>query len=371
MHQNPNIPQLLAKLIRGTLTTEESLLLEAWRQESEANNRLYNRMIDPAYLEAQLEGWDDQDQERIRQQLFLPKRRKHWPYATAAAILACAAVYLLRYDGATAPSLQTADTSFTPRGNVARLLIDDGKELSLKGNSQEFEASDGTEVKDNGEGTLQYNAKEKAAPVYHTLITPKGGEYSVTLSDGTRAWLNAASSLRFPTHFEGKERVVELSGEAYFEVSADAEHPFIVKTKHSDVRVLGTAFNVSAYADEQEERTTLSTGTVQVANIVLKPGFQTIVRGANIKMIQADMEETLAWKNGLFIFKASSLGDILHQLGRWYDVDVQCESSLQKQLHFTGRIQRSGHIRGVLELLEMTGKVKFSMDGRKLTVSGS
>lgn len=388
-HHDPHfeISRLLAKLIEGTITPEEAARLEEWRHESTANSRLFDRVTDPDYIAAQLRDWEN-DSHGQAKELLLEKVRAsrravtRWRYAAVIAgllALAGGGAYLLQRDRQPAP-LQTADvrtdSTIMPRGNVARLVMANGNEVLLKGDArQEFEEEDGTRLR-NGQSVLRYNAYAKgdASPVYHTLITPKGGEYTVVLADGTTAWLNAASSLHFPTRFEGKERVVELSGEAYFEVSGDAKHPFIVKTNRSRVQVLGTAFNVSAYADMPEDKTTLASGTVRVSHgrrgkgVVLQPGFQARVQGAGteVKVARADMEEAMAWKNGLFVFNAASLGDILLQIARWYDVDVKCESGMEQQFHFTGRIHRYEDIAGVLELLEMTGKVKFTLEGRTL-----
>lgn len=427
------ISRLLAGLINGTLTTEEMAKLEAWRQESVANRELYERMTDPAYLSAQLENWEA-GQEQAKEDFFgkrngdpepvktdsgrrdpanrmheelKPGRRepaylKHenlkpdrrdpakirrlFSYAAAILLLlalAGGAAFLLKEERKPLPVLQVkdmrADSSLVPKGDVARLVMNNGHEVALNGKAeQEFEEEDGTKVK-NGYSALRYQSHGQPAntePVYHTLVTPKGGEYTVMLADGTMARLNAASSLRFPTRFEGKERVVELSGEAYFEVAKDAAHPFIVKTARSLVRVLGTAFNVYAYTDMPEERTTLASGAVKVGRaqqggeVMLQPGFQARIQtaGNNVQVVKADMEEALAWKNGLFVFNAASLGDILHQVGRWYDVEIHCESSMERKFHFSGRIHRYENIAGVLELLEMTGKVRFVLQGRTLTV---
>lgn len=386
------ISGLLAGLINGTLTAEEAARLEAWRRESPANNELYDRMTDAAYLSMQLQDWEVEGQEQAKE-LFLQKKpgspariRHFWRYAAAVVVLLVLAgggAYLLREDQTVLPVLQLedmqADSSFLPKGNVAKLVMKNGHEVQLNGESEEeFEEEDGTRIK-NGYSALRYARKQAAVdatPVYHTLVTPKGGEYTVMLADGTTARLNAASSLRFPTHFEGKERVVELSGEAYFEVAKDAQHPFIVQTARSLVRVLGTDFNVYAYTDMPEERTTLASGAVRVSHgrqdqgVTLQPGFQARIQaaGSDVALVRADMEEALAWKNGLFVFNGASLGDILRQVGRWYDVDINCESSMEQKFHFSGRIHRYENIAGVLELLEMTGKVKFLLEGRTLIV---
>lgn len=391
-HNDPHfdISLLLAKLIEGTISPGERAQLEAWRQESRANDALFCRITDPAYMEEQLDSWEDGSRPRVRELLLMRiKRRRAGKmrtlrrYAAAAMILlllGSGTAYLLQHDSPSAalsPAAHRLNDLPVPGGVAAKLVMGNGNEVMLQGNGkQEFEEKDGTHVR-NKDSVLQYNSSCEAAatPVYHTLETPRRGEYAVVLADGTRVWLNAASSLRFPTHFNGTERVVELSGEAYFEVSGDARRPFIVKTSCSRIRVLGTSFNVNAYTDMPGERTTLASGAVNVApakdgpGVVLRPGYQaTVQQGAAVKVARADIEEALAWKNGLFIFNAASLGDILQQLKHWYDVDIKCESGIAQQLHFTGRINRYENIAGVLELLEMTGKIKFMPEGRTFSV---
>ena len=202
----------------------------------------------------------------------------------------------------------------------------------------------------------------------------------VELSDGTKVWLNAASSLRYPTQFNGKERKVYLTGEAYFEVAKDAAHPFMVKADRMDVTVLGTKFNVSSYPDDPIQRTALAEGSVLINDagqlaengdgVMLKPGYEAAIRknGRRIHVNKVNMEAALAWKNGMFIFDGESLGSMMRKLSRWYNVEVKYDDGVDTLFHFTGRIRRYEDITGILRLIELTGKVGFTLKDHELHV---
>lgn len=208
--------------------------------------------------------------------------------------------------------------------------------------------------------------------VYNTLSIPRGDQYQVVLSDGSRVWLNAASSLRFPAAFKGSKRNVELTGEAYFEVSKNKQKPFQVKVGKMKVNVLGTHFNVNAYADEEIIRTSLFEGSVKITkgseSNFLKPGQQGILdkEKDKIKISKADMNEVMAWKNGLFQFEGSDITTIMREIGRWYDVEVIYEDKIPVR-RFDGKISRKADLSEVLEILKLSN-VKFSVEGKKIIV---
>jgi ferric-dicitrate binding protein FerR (iron transport regulator) len=213
---------------------------------------------------------------------------------------------------------------------------------------------------------------------YNEIRTPRGGQYRVVLSDGTQVWLNAASSMRFPVVFPEGERRVELRGEAYFEVAKDTAKPFRVEAPGSLVEVLGTHFNVNAYDDESTVRTTLLEGRVSVRSTrggmadrkrVLMQGQQaSVTQDGTVRVTSdADTEEAVAWKNGRFHFNSSDLRSIMRQVARWYDAEVVFEGD--PELHFTGQITRKDEVATVLRMLEMTGEVRFRIEGRRILVS--
>jgi ferric-dicitrate binding protein FerR (iron transport regulator) len=195
------------------------------------------------------------------------------------------------------------------------------------------------------------------------------------LSDGTKVWLNASSSIRFPVIFTGDVRSVTITGEAYFEVAKNTAMPFKVKTTTSEVEVLGTHFNINSYDDEAVVKTTLLEGAVKVASLgngvlrYLKPGQQSIInKEGKISIVEhADTEEAMAWRNGYFQFKSSDVKSILRQISRWYDVDIVYNGNIN--LHFTGQLTRNENVSKVFEALSLTNEVHFKIDGKKIIVS--
>lgn len=263
-----------------------------------------------------------------------------------------------------------------PGGNKALLTLADGSQIVLDESGTGKLASQGaTEILKADEGRLQYNHSDKAdvqaVLLYNTLSTPRGGQYQVVLPDGTRVWLNAASSLRYPTTFTGNERKVYLEGEAYFEVAKNAAKPFHVEAKGVDVEVLGTHFNINAYHDEAYSRTTLLEGSVKVkkgnAQKLLEPGQQAISGGSEpLKVINADSDGVLAWKNGYFYFNKSTLPEIMRQISRWYDVDIRYEGAIPERI-FGGGISRSSNASEVLKILELSN-VHFRISDKHIIV---
>jgi ferric-dicitrate binding protein FerR (iron transport regulator) len=267
-----------------------------------------------------------------------------------------------------------------PGGNKAVLTLSNGTKILLGTAANGTLAKQGnTKITKLNNGQLSYDAFTQSTPddknavmQYNTLTTPRGGQYSVTLPDGTRVWLNSASSLKYPTAFLGKERKVEITGEAYFEVAHNAEKPFEVSVKGTEIEVLGTHFNVNAYNDEPFMRTTLLEGSIKFISgkdtRLLSPGQQIQVRAdGEIRRIEdADIEQTIAWKNGTFSFDNTSIYEIMRQISRWYDVDVSFKDSLN--VYLNGSIERKVNVSEVLKMIELTGEVKFNIEGRRITV---
>ncbi|WP_423735914.1 FecR family protein [Chitinophaga caseinilytica] len=304
-------------------------------------------------------------------------RSLHWrKIAVAAAIVLMAGAggyYALRPAGKTAATARHFGGEAMPGSNKATLTLGDGSLLNLSdAENGELAAKGGGNAVKTGQGALAY-AEGAGDMEYHTLTTPRGGQYRLTLPDGSVVWLNAGSALRYPTAFEGKERAVELTGEAYFEVSAQTERPFTVKLRDgANVLVLGTGFNVQAYADEPASRTTLVNGAVLVKKgteqQLLRPGQEAIAAAGIQLNAQADVEAATAWKNGIFLFRDAPIDIVMKQLSRWYDVDVKYEKGTVKEF-FNGTIPRNVPLSKVLELLELTGLVHFTINGNTVTVT--
>ncbi len=271
--------------------------------------------------------------------------------------------------------IQRPKATIVPGGNKAVLVLADGSEVILDTAMNGTIAHNQTmRVIKLADGQLAYSSLKKSAAAIssNTLSTPRGGQYSITLSDGTKVWLNSASSLRFPTAFAGLQRSVELRGEAYFEVAKNPSQPFTVKVNDMEVQVLGTHFNVMAYEDEETIKTTLLEGAVRVqknnANAFLKPGQQAQVGQLGAIRIKedADVEKAIAWKNGLFTFEGATIESVMRQLQRWYNIEVVHQEKITD--HFTGTISRNVGIDKVFQMLELTGAVHFTIKGTQVIV---
>jgi ferric-dicitrate binding protein FerR (iron transport regulator) len=272
-------------------------------------------------------------------------------------------------------------SNINPGGNYALLTLSDGKSISLKDAKNGLIDSLGkSEVLKTADGHLSYE-NSATTDEYHILSTPDGGQYSVLLQDGSRVWLNASSSLRYPVTFSEAERVVELKGEGYFEVAPSRSYsgnkkPFIVKVNGVKVNVLGTHFNVNAYSDEPELTTTLFEGKVSISNrensatgtVEMKPGEQAkLGKDDKWSMIQGvDKEEVLAWKNGQFKFNEALIEPIMRQVSRWYNAEIIYEGKVN--YHFNATIYRHEPVSKLLSLLEETNRVHFIIKGKKIIV---
>lgn len=307
---------------------------------------------------------------------------RKWVAAAAVLIIAGAAgyQYFMHKKPAAAPAsnVEIAKTN-TPQVDVlpgttnATLTLDDGSSIVLDTVAGTTVASQGATkiVKQNGRVVYQHNNGATAGLIYNTLSTARGREYPLVLSDGTKVWLNASSSIRFPVQFSDKQRAVEITGEVYFEVAMNSK-PFSVTAGDARVEVLGTHFNINAYPDEAKLNTTLIEGAVRItrgpSSMVLAPGQQAQIRknGAMELKKDADVEEAISWTQGYFHFTDASLETVLRQLSRWYDVDIIYERKPADET-FSGDIQKSLSLSQVLKILEKN-QVKFQISGKRLIV---
>jgi transmembrane sensor len=264
-----------------------------------------------------------------------------------------------------------------PGGNKAVLTLANGKTIILDNAQNGMLAQQGAAIiKKTANGQLLYNngalTGTKAAPEINVITTPRGGQYQVILPDGTRAWLNSASSLRFPTYFTGAARQVEITGEVYFEVTKNATMPFKVKTNQADIEVLGTHFNVMAYNDEAVMKTTLLEGAVNITSgnfsARLKPGQQAQINktGQNMVVNDVDVDDETAWKNGIFQFRDAGVDVILRQASRWYDVDITYRKGVPAR-EFNGRISRNVKASELLNMLKYAG-IDIKIEGKQIVV---
>jgi len=267
-----------------------------------------------------------------------------------------------------------------PGSDKAVLELGDGSTVVLDSVKTAMVARQGSAaVVKNAVGGLRYAAAGGLVKeVYNRLTTPRGGQYRLELQDGTKVWLNAGSSIRYPTAFTGAERRVEIRGEAYFQVAPNAQQPFRVSVEGAvggvqEIEVLGTEFNVNGYADEPDARTTLVNGGVRVVrgneNVVLKPSQQAVGSAAGLRMQEtADLEQVVAWKSGAFGFEDADVPEILRQIARWYDVEVVYDGKMPGD-RFTGRFSRNTSLAGVLKILNISG-VRLEAENKTIVVKG-
>jgi transmembrane sensor len=371
-------------------------------EATEKEVALYNRYF-AAYQQAG-EQWDDHEmgdknrvyarlKQRIRQHIkpavIVPFWKRHLRIGSAAAVLILIFAglgFYFNYKKNARADLAKQDVA--PGGNKAILVLANGAKITLTDAADgELARQPGISIRKTKDGQLVYTVidgnssagKSRSTENYNTISTPLGGQYQINLPDGTKVWLNAASSLKFPASFASlRERRVELSGEAYFEVVHDKRLPFIVKTSRQEVRVLGTHFNINSYDDDASTKTTLLQGSVLVHGLrkkpgqeerdfaVLKPGQQSTL-DRSITVSEADVEMVTAWKDGNFLFNDTDLPSIMKQLARWYNVDIDY-SNVPADRIFTGFISRDVNLSKVLEMLEVTGGIKFKIDNKTIKI---
>lgn len=302
--------------------------------------------------------------------------------AAAAVIFMLAFGAYVFYQQRSTPDL--ADTAqsaaiydVAPGGNKAVLTLADGSQVVLDSiKNGTLAEQEGTIVSKTEDGQLTYRPADHAGVKvqYNSITTPKGGEYKLTLSDGTKIWLNANSTLKYPTSFTAATRQVQMTGEIYFEVAHDKKKPFHVQIGDMDVEVLGTHFNIQAYEDEKEIRTTLVEGAVKVKSseqsALLKPGQQIVYNAANNHLTnpaKVNLEEVTAWKEGYFLFNQSSLQDVLQQIMRWYDIEIKYLGEIPNR-KFSGGMSRHSNLSDVLKILKESG-IQFKLKGNTLMVA--
>jgi transmembrane sensor len=380
--ENERAKKLIAKYLEGNCTPEEKSIVESWYLKETAD--IYDEIEEPDYSVIEQELWAGINAENKKKQPF--KQKIYW-YAAAAILVISTSLYFGTSQIQSFKQSGVSDftkTDIRPGGNKALLTLADGSKIVLDDASNgEIAKQSGCLITKTSTGQLVYtiqsasntaaDLKIQTAP--NTIETPKGGQYQINLPDGTKVWLNAASSLSFPARFTGIQRKVTLKGEAYFEVAKNKAMPFIVNSSKQKIEVLGTHFNISAYADENNAKTTLAEGSVKVSLIensqeqqILKPGQQAITDN-HIKVIPVDIEEALAWKDGLFMFNNEDLENIMKKVERWYDVKVDFQEKDLRDKHFSGTVSRFGKVSQILRTLELTGSVHFKIEGRTIIVA--
>ena len=374
------IPELIVRLLKQEATEEEIAELESWKQASPANAALIAGMLKEGYVVNGLKELETA-QKRSTAKLaaagivlqdnkdHIRVRRITYRWVAAAAVLMALATGVYFWSQRSLQQIPELAGNIAPGSTKAILTLADGSTVALDSTGNRVISQGSTAIRQQG-GQLEYDVKgEPASLSYNMLVTPRGGQFRITLPDGSKVWLNAASSLRYPTAFLNNTRTVEITGEAYFEVAPDAAKPFKVKVNdRTEILVLGTAFNVNAYTDEPTINTTLLDGAVRINTQTLTPGQQAQVNTAGaIKLVNdVDVSETVAWKNGIFSFNNADVRTVMRQIGRWYNIEIIYEQAVYTT-KFKGKIGRDLNLTDALEVLKKAG-VNFKVEGRTVTV---
>jgi transmembrane sensor len=355
------------------LNQQEEIILHIPASFSESEELLKQKMLDQINLAILQQPSNKNRISRIR----------IWSAAAAILLFIGAGIFYLGWPDKTQRNGLVLLNDIPPGKNSATLTLSNGKKIVLSTVTKgELAKETGIRIAKTSEGQLSYEATEQSEPQagFNTLSTGNGEQYEVVLPDQSRVRLNAASSIRYPVSFNGlPERKIELSGEAYFEVTKDSKHPFLVQTTQQTVKVLGTHFNVNAYPDEPLVKTILTEGSVSITQApssagvspatLLKPGEQAVLQSGKIKTGPADLESGMAWIKGDFVFDDESLESAMRRIARWYDVQVIYTAAIPSGVIIGGALSQSKPISAVLERIEKAAHVKFRVKGKKIYVS--
>ncbi len=364
---------LCKKYLEGTCSPGEVQQLEKWYSEKANTNS------DPVLRD---DMWED-DTERFLQTLISEKeqapRKIKWNwrlriFLAAALIILIGSLSIVLLKRTDSAREERYANTIEPGGNKATITLENGKKIQLSDDRAGVVVGQTKLTYDDGSLINQEKVQR------FTISTPMGGTYKVRLPDGSEVWLNAGSSLTYDpaSNEQQRTRNVELSGEAYFEVAKDTQHPFIVTTEKQKLEVLGTHFNISAYKDERSVMTTLIEGSVKVSplksvgtptkSVILRPNQQSVVNSAGLHVRSVDPADLIAWKNGEFFFINEELESIMRKVARWYNVEVIYTDQGLRNKVFSGFVSRYDKVSGLLTALEATGDLKFKIDGRSILV---
>ena len=382
-----DIPALILKKLEGTISADEAAALEAWGKADPANQVLVERLLDEPQVAADVEAYDSlwsgtERYQRMEDNILsrtskVHKRRRmmKWlPYAAAALLAVVSATWLFTDNGLEGGAPELVEVGILPGGNRATLTLADGRVIDLDESQESIVIHNDSISYADHATVVTWDNNNKPIEML-ALATPRGGTYQITLADGTEVWLNAESTLRYPAKFAGDERVVEIEGEAYFAVTRDVSRPFKVISRGQIIEVLGTEFNVSAYAGEKNIQTTLIKGIVRVTpdgkdTAILRPGQQASVDEDDMRVAHVDVGEYTAWKEGYFYFNGDSPQHAFSQLSRWYDIQVIYRDE-RPTVSFYGKIARDKPLQSLLTILKKAGlefEVTQNTNGYQLVV---
>ena len=385
MDERMNIDEKIERIVTGAASPSEKAELDVWLAASPANERYYRRTLRQlrrlkiALHTAAAEEMKTGVARRLAQARKARMRRLFlWKMASAAAsllIVLGGGWLLMERQGE--PEERTHPLAVIQPGSPqAYLELETGERLDLLAPKESAYVPELSATLNRDSNVLTYH-KDTLSVAIHKLVVPRGGEYSLVLSDGTKVHLNSSSELHYAVNFRGERREVFLWGEAYFEVAKDAEHPFVVHTEDMDIQVLGTSFNVNAYPGNSYAHATLEEGSVEVSrkgqSERLVPGEQCVFdrKAKRLSVAQVDTELFTSWRNGFYRFNQTCLEDILSTLAVWYNLSVEYDDPMTKRLRFTGKLRRFEDVRHLLSKFEETGDVTFVIQGNRIKVKST
>nr|WP_319569835.1 FecR family protein [uncultured Draconibacterium sp.] len=390
IHKNIEISDLINKYIQGQCDESDIDDIQLWINESPTHEQLLEDLLTNAAVEdrQKIINKIDLDEEWGRFQSRVVFLNRRWSsivkYAAIFLIPIAIGSYILFQEFSSQAEVETV-VEIAPGIKKAQLILGNGERIDLSNEEQQIEIKGKAIVAKTQNQSLSYVVSAKdddnRALEYNQLLTGTGEEYKLVLSDGTTVWLNSKTKLKYPTQFASNLRVVELEGEACFEVTKNANAPFIVKTGKMDVEVLGTTFNITAYNDAPTIKTTLIEGKVKIRTegqtdenkaVIIKPNDQAAFNTStnDITVNTVDAQVYIAWTKGLFAFDEASLEDIMTRLSRWYDLDVSFEENEARFSKFSGRLPRFEDCNVILRMIEKTTNIKFSIEQNKEVTVG-
>lgn len=377
------IVNLLLTERKRVLTDDEKLELDEWLKEKPGNQMLYNSLKKEENIRSKLKTLNKYNQDNAYAKFIRQikgtgnlKIRQFLRYA-ALLIPFLFVIHVIYQKTFNVESETEMQSEIYPGTSKAILELANGSIVNLETNDKQITEYDGTVVQNTQKKLIYKSAEKKQAPEkiqYNTLTIPRGGEYQLSFPDGTKVWLNAETVLKYPVTFPKEIREVFLQGEAFFEVAKNANCPFIVHISGLEVNVLGTSFNIRAYQDEKEITTTLVSGAISLINagngneFNLTPSEQAVVSGQETHVKKVDVHPFIAWRNGRILFDEKTLEEIFSELSRWYNIEVDYADEDLKKLKFNIDVERYSEFNRILEILELTKKVKFKINGNKVII---
>ena len=382
------LARIIAASLRGKANAEEQRTLREWLSVSTRNEKIYDGFKDGKRLEQKIVesrqiNWEKDYQQFITKRQRTRKNRRMKTIIRYAAILTlpivAASIFLLQKNDRQA--IVSISEVIKPGEHKAVLITGGGDRITLSDSTLSPIQEQNGMIVNVMNNKVFYTLPEDSlctqeSPIFNTLQIPRGGEYFLTLADGTEVWLNAETEIRYPVQFTGNKRVVYLDGEAYFTVAPDKKKPFTVVSTHASVSVLGTQFNFRAYPDEQDVQTTLVSGSVIMQSekykqqVKLVPGEQGVLekRSANLTKLEVNTYLYTAWKDGRFAFRDARLEDLFNILARWYDLSVFYQSPEAKDIRFTGDLNKTDDFKSILKIIEQNERVTFTVNQRTVFI---